>query len=104
MDVNLRPINTDSSLKPVASASLALSTGRNCVGRCRPNCAAERAVCSLTGNARYPFQAETNTGPCPLRYGSAAVGKEMREKCETMRPRKLSRSDTLTHLSSDDSP
>src|SRR5450755_393991 len=37
-------------------------------------------------------------------YRGGAVGKEIREKCDTMRPSKLSRSDTLTHFTSADSP
>lgn len=40
-------------------------------------------------------------------YGKAAiagVGNEISEKCEAMRARKLSRSDTLTHFTTADSP
>src|SRR5260370_42368760 len=53
--------------------------------------------------------AASNQPVTNLRYiygicAPGAVGNVISEKCETMRPRKLSRSDKLTHFSSDDSP
>src|SRR5260370_16566183 len=44
------------------------------------------------------------TRRAPRHDSYRAVGNEIKEKCETMRPRKLSRSDRLTHFTSEDSP